>query len=214
MTGGKWKHMTGDCLDLIEQFPEKSFNLILTDPPYAMPATYYNGRNAKRRWSDTSIMQTWWRLVIETAWPLLKPNAMICVFCNAAALVAFYPPIFEKCSNVQVAVWDKDRIGLGRPLRNQTEFILCGSVGIGYAANKGKSNVFRFKSVTIQKRIHPAQKPTGLIKELVEHFCPVGGRVLDPFAGSLVTGQVCQSLGIECVTMEYDETDGNIGSLI
>ena len=33
----------GDCLDVMPTLGPKSVDLVLTDPPYAMPATYYQG---------------------------------------------------------------------------------------------------------------------------------------------------------------------------
>lgn len=42
---------------------------------------------------------------------------------------------------------------------------------------------------------YPTQKPKGIIKRLVVASCPRGGIVLDPFAGSGTTGEVCLESG-------------------
>ena len=51
---------------------------------------------------------------------------------------------------------------------------------------------------------HPTQKPTGVLRPLIEYSCPLGGVVLDPFAGSGSTGVAAQELGREYVLIEVD----------
>ena len=198
-------HIEGDCIKVMPTLKKGSFDLILTDPPYAMPATYYSARNASRRWSDSSIIQSWWRLFLDTALPLLTGDGVIAVFSNATALCAFYPEMYERMT-LQVAVWDKISLGMGVPLRNQMEFIIVGHVGKGYVENKGTSNIFRHKRVQPKDRVHLAQKPTSLISELVKLFCPPSGNVLDPFAGSRVVASACLPLGMSCTTIEWDDS--------
>ena len=97
----------------MRDLPRGHYDLLLTDPPYAMPATYYaspwNGKQsfkAKRRWSDTSIMSAWWRLVVERVVPLMKQNAMLAVFANGPAVAAFWPILHEATKGMPV-----DRMG-------------------------------------------------------------------------------------------------------
>lgn len=51
---------------------------------------------------------------------------------------------------------------------------------------------------------HPTQKPTGILRPLIEYSCPPGGTVLDPFAGSGSTGVAAHELGREAVLIEVD----------
>ena len=204
-------HYEGDCLQIMPTLTPESFDLLLTDPPYAMPATYYQGRNVIRRWSDTSIMQGWWRLVMKTAMPLMKPDGMVVVFANAGAISAFWPNMFEIMS-LSLAVWDKGSFGMGAPLRNTCEYMIIGSIGQHYIANRKTGNIFRYDRVHHKNRIHQAQKPAPLISDLVELFCPAKGNVIDPFAGSCSTATACQNLGRTCTTIEWesDEPDEQI----
>ena len=52
---------------------------------------------------------------------------------------------------------------------------------------------------------HPSEKPLDAIETLVECLCPVGGLVLDPFAGSGTTGLACKNLGRKAVLIEIEE---------
>ena len=206
--GALHTHIIGDCIQEMPKLQTCSFDLLLTDPPYAMPATFYEGRNPTRKWSDSSIMQAWWRMVIDTAIPLLKPDGMVAVFANANAVAAFWPCMYEKMK-LQLAVWDKGQIGMGRPLRNSCEFIIVGSLGDSFASNQGASNIFRFSRSSASSRTHQAQKPSDLIKHIVSLLCPDGGNVLDPFAGSCVTAGVCEESGRRCTTIEWDDDFDN-----
>ena len=50
--------------------------------------------------------------------------------------------------------------------------------------------------------IHPTQKPEAIVEPLIVNACPVGGVVLDPFAGSGTTGYVAQRLGRSAILIE------------
>lgn len=58
-------------------------------------------------------------------------------------------------------------------------------------------NWFEWKrdSQKIYPKIHPAQKPVGVLKRLIEIFTDEGDVVIDPCAGSGTTGRACQELG-------------------
>lgn len=53
-------------------------------------------------------------------------------------------------------------------------------------------------------KLHPTQKPVAALLPLVEAFCPVGGLVLDPFAGSGSSLVAAQHLGRDWLGMELD----------
>ncbi|HUJ09408.1 MAG TPA: site-specific DNA-methyltransferase [Verrucomicrobiae bacterium] len=53
---------------------------------------------------------------------------------------------------------------------------------------------------------HPARFPLGLAKFFISFLTKPGEVVLDPFAGSNVTGEAAESLGRKWVSVELDET--------
>ena len=201
------RRIEGDCLEVMRDLPRGSFDLLLTDPPNAMPASLYNSNWGKksRRWSDASIVTVWWRVFMSEAIPALKENAMMAVFASPASVAAMWPIMHEVTQNLQIAVWDKGSPGMGCPFSMATELIIVGSRGRTFRRHKGIANILRHKRIHPTKRVHQAQKPQGLLVELAQHLCPDGGRVLDPFAGSFSTEAACDSLGLECTSIEWGE---------
>lgn len=51
---------------------------------------------------------------------------------------------------------------------------------------------------------HPTQKPVALVEMLLRYACPVGGAVLDPFAGSGTTGLAARRIGADATLIELN----------
>ena len=51
---------------------------------------------------------------------------------------------------------------------------------------------------------HPTIKPLNLMKNLCRGFCPPGGTILDPFAGSGTTGQAASEEGFNAILIERE----------
>ena len=54
------------------------------------------------------------------------------------------------------------------------------------------------------ERLHPTQKPLGLMIDLVQQFTDPGDLVVDPFCGSGSTGVACVRLGRRFLGYEID----------
>jgi site-specific DNA-methyltransferase (adenine-specific) len=54
-------------------------------------------------------------------------------------------------------------------------------------------------------RTHPTVKPISLMSWLVSLICPVGGLVLDPFAGTGTTAAAARASGMQSLSIEADE---------
>jgi site-specific DNA-methyltransferase (adenine-specific) len=65
-------------------------------------------------------------------------------------------------------------------------------------------SIFRTSTKTA-KRTHPTEKPVALYKWLLERYCPEGGTVLDPTAGSFNAILAAQALSLHGIGIEKDE---------
>jgi site-specific DNA-methyltransferase (adenine-specific) len=57
---------------------------------------------------------------------------------------------------------------------------------------------------TRQKGQHPTAKPEELYKWLLERYCPEGGTMLDPTAGSFNSCWVAKKMGLKAIGIEKD----------
>jgi site-specific DNA-methyltransferase (adenine-specific) len=55
------------------------------------------------------------------------------------------------------------------------------------------------------RALHPTEKPIGLLDPLIRYACPVGGLVLDPFAGSGSTLDAARQAGRRAIGIEGHE---------
>lgn len=59
-----------------------------------------------------------------------------------------------------------------------------------------------FRDTLIRKHKHPYRKPYSLIEKLILLHCPIGGNMIDPFAGTFVSNEVCEKYGINSLCID------------
>jgi DNA modification methylase len=198
-------HLEGDCLKLLPTIPDKSVDVLLTDPPYSVMEDYEWDKK------DAEFYHHWLSLVK----PKLKDKYTGFIFCDARRLYEFedilrhYFPINNRI------IWIRKNMSMGRVVK--TNFISSYEV-IFYFGNREldlpkKWGVERFDSCEFatpqsnfnDKKLHPTQKPINLILQLANVGTHRGDVVLDLFAGSGVVGKACQLIGgLKCILIEKE----------
>ena len=106
-------------------------------------------------------------------------------------------------------VWDKDWIGPAGPqgLRSQHEICLVMPGGAAWKQpDRSQGDVLRIRASSSKPSGHPAEKPPALMARLLELAAPpTEGAILDPFAGSGVTGVIAKAAGRRCILIEAEE---------
>jgi site-specific DNA-methyltransferase (adenine-specific) len=181
----------GDCLELLPSIPMA--DAIITDPPYAVPTVVAQGRIVTRNIGDLTIIETAMRVYLRAALERLMHTGRAFIFCDST----FYPVLFRVLySEIQMAllVWDKGQIGMGREFRKSHELIIHGwkTETPIFGDGVGRPDVLKAAPVASEIRVHPAQKPTALLTELLR---PCGNVILDPFMGSGSTGVAALAAG-------------------
>jgi len=97
-------------------------------------------------------------------------------------------------------IWDKRQMGLGYTIRYSHESIAVLQKGTAIRPVKAIDSVIDYSSI---ERIHPHQKPVGLIRDLVDWVGSAA--ILDPFMGSGTTLVACQQLGRKGTGIELSE---------
>ena len=185
----------GDCLELMKEIPDKSIDLILTDPPYGKKAdkgTNGFGAAKNRRYKG--------------GWDSSRPCAEIFeeMFRISKNIICFGGNYFSDMlppSNCWI-FWDK---------KGDTAFqnpFADGELIYTTFKKPVKRIVFRqqgFITDSKDKRLHPTQKPSELVALLIEQYSKPGDIICDPFMGSGTTGIACVNTGRRFVGMELDQ---------
>lgn len=215
-----------DCLEGLRGIPNRSIDLIITDPPYGTTACK-------------------WDVVVpfDQLWPeykrILKPGAACLVFgsepfstlLRMSNLPEFkHDWIWEKEQganflNVRfqpykvheiISVFRCDRnhyhpqMGTGSPYISGkgTSGEVTGHVKKTQTQNHGTRyprSVLRYNTDKARGSLHPTQKPLALIEYLIQTYSSPGDTVLDPFIGSGTTAVACLKTGRNYIGFELDE---------
>jgi len=130
----------------------------------------------------------------------MKSHEMIYIFSKKRA---FYNRIDEKIEGKKLYT-RKDNANAVKSIQYD---ILKGIEEIRVGGEDGfrsPLSVLEFKT-NIKKGQHPTEKPKELYEFLLKRYCPEGGTVLDPTAGSFNSILVAKSLGLKGIGIEKDE---------
>lgn len=105
----------------------------------------------------------------------------------------------------QMIIWLKNQLVMSRKdYLSMYELIAYGWF------NKHKMERSKAKNVIYhprpaRSRLHPTQKPVGLLRKIIPNSTKVGDVVYDPFLGSGSIAVACEHLGRKCIGIELDE---------
>lgn len=183
-----------DCLVGLKALPDKSIDLILTDPPYGKNAdkgTNGFGAAKNRRYTGG------WDGMIP------PPELFKEMFRVAKNLIIFGGNYFGHLlppSNCWI-FWDKKGdVAFQNPFAD-------GELIYTTFKKPVKRIVFKqqgFITDSKDKRYHPTQKPTELVQQLIEMFSEPGQLICDPFLGSGTTAVAAVKSGRHYIGYEID----------
>lgn len=209
----------GDGIEAAVVMPDRSIDLLLTDPPYGISSRYTCESQVPRRlrkdgtdfimprgyfgdWDEAVDPHEW------TAVVLPKVAGWAVTFC-AQAQIGTYCDIFTDFGLVAVGpmVWQKTNpVPFNHKYKpvNAWEAVVVGKRPGTPFNGEMVHNVFVCKSPSPQQRIHPTQKPLPLVAEFVRLFSHTDDLVFDPFAGSATTVVAARQHGRRVVAYERD----------
>jgi len=180
-----------DCMEGLERIPDKSVNLVLTDPPYGISRKINCkgtrlGTTAKLDFDFgdwDKFNKKWFDLAVQ------KSNGWVMTFC-AKKDIGHYWDILEnnKYIAIDTLAWTKpDPLPFNAKTRflSAWEAIVVGKRPGTFFGSNYMHDVIKCQSPKNGNRIHPTQKPLKLIKELIELTTHNDEIVLDPFMGCL-----------------------------
>jgi DNA modification methylase len=105
----------------------------------------------------------------------------------------------------QMIIWLKNQPVMSRKdYLSSYELIAYGWFGKHKMERSKARNVIYHPRPT-KSKLHPTQKPVGLLRKIIPNSTKIGEVVYDPFLGSGSTAVACQHLGRKCIGIELDE---------
>lgn len=222
------KLYNGDCLEIMKEIPDKSIDLILTDPPYG---------TTQCKWDSIIPFDKMWEQLNR----IIKDNGAIVLFGSEPFSSALrmsnlkhykYDWIWDKkkggnplLSKIQpikitenISVFGKGKLNY-YPIMTKRDKVKfrgnCKKFNIElfnakFTENKSYSekypkNILEFSNACQKGKVHPTQKPTDLLEYLIKTYTNKGDKVLDFTMGSGSTGVACVNTNRDFIGIELDK---------
>lgn len=199
-----------DALDWLASKPAGCATVVVFDPPYAV-GTPVRGKEDGAAGSVFGPLSFLSRTLSETA-RTLRPGGVAVIFADwrRMADLAYIATTVGLRASTCLA-WTRKRPGTGGLFRSAWDPILIVSRGVPDALDRAAiRNVVEADYPT--KRRHPYEKPAEVFRHILPRIAQQGELVLDPFAGSGVSGQVAAELGLRWEGCDIDPMFARSGS--
>lgn len=198
-----------DCLEGLKEVPDKSVDLVITDPPYGISYSSARIKDKARRLGGILNDERPFTGFIEAALRVMKPTGAMFIFTRLDVQQAFIDEV-KRCGGrvKNVIIWDKGAHGMGdlkAAYGSRYESILFVAGADFKFPGKRPVDIVSVPKVPARKLVHPNEKPVTLIEKLIEDSTDPGAVVLDPFMGSGTTAVACIRTGRSFVGFELDE---------
>ncbi len=198
-----------DSLLHLSLLPERSVDLILTDPPYGQD--YSTGRQKKTVRNTTRIANDAGDLDIAKVMRefnrVAKPSSHCYIF-TSWKTIDLWKKEFERHFVLKnILIWSKDNHTAGDlhwSYAQSYEMILFGMKGRRKLHGRRDRDSVYYPKVKSHQQAHLLQKPESLIQYLIAKSSNLGDVVLDPFAGSGTVGACCARMQRSSIQFEID----------
>jgi len=191
------KVICGDCLKIMEEIPDKSIDLILTDPVWPNALKSLAG-------ADDS-----YSLFAAAAKHFLRLSDRLVVHLGCTSDPRFLLPIPKELPFIRIC-WlrysfpsFRGRILVGSDVAYA--FGIPPKSWPGHHLLPGECSGNSSKNIEIKKKIHPAIRNLSHVKYLVDKFSLPGDLILDPFAGSGTTVLAAKDLKRRFIAIEIEQ---------
>ena len=217
------KLYNGDCLELMKLIPDKSIDLILTDPPYKITARGNGGNSGgmfqKKEVNNGKVFKVN-DLEIEDWLPefyrVLKDGTHCYIMTNNKNITHYLSVIDSSLFHfIKNLIWVKDNKIMGQTYMSQFEYVIMLRKGKHKRINDcGQGDVLQIPNKKMKnlegKTIHDTEKPVKLNEILIANSSNEGETVLDPFMGVGSCGVACVNTNRNFIGIELDEGYYNI----
>ncbi len=211
--------LLGDAYELIKQVPDKSVDLIVTDPPYLLEGWHVGTGLFKDRvngyvenmMNQKDNLTEGFDISILDEFVRVMKGINIYLWCNKEQIYDYLTYfVKERKCRFEIIVWAKANPSPflnGHYLKDKEYCLFFWDDSIKVHPKYENGKTFYHTSVNMsdkRKYGHPTIKPSEIIRNLILNSSEEGGVVLDPFSGSGTTCAVAKSLGRQYLGFEIN----------
>lgn len=187
--GDGWRMLHGDFRERLEDLPDGSVDMIVTDPPYPaefLPLWSDLSKHAARVLTDDGVL-------VAVTGQIFLPDVMT----RLGEHLNFGWQYVEQLTGSNSRIMGRHLFQTWKPW-------------LAFTKNKWPSGRIEWHEDTLtesarSKTRYRWEQSTGPATELIDTLCPPGGTVLDPFTGSGTYGISARSVGRRFIGVEFDE---------
>ena len=172
-----------DCMDVMQDIPDKYFELAIVDPPYGLDINT-SGRLVKEKglkykdWDKTIPSPLYFKELSR-----ISQNQII-----------WGGNYFTLPATRGFIIWDKQ----------QPEGVSFASCEFAWSSFDRSAKTF-YQRPQGEKQFHPTQKPVQLYKWLLKTYAKQGDKILDTHSGSGSLAVACIDMGFQYLAIEKDK---------
>ncbi len=187
-----------DCINIIKQLPDKCVDLILTDPPYGINESSKNHKSRSKLAKAKDYGRKNWDNKIPEK---IYFDEMMRVSKRAIIFGGNYFVEYLKNSSCWI-VWDKNN--------GNNDFADCELAWTNFTTAVRKydwtwNGMLQQNMKNKDIRIHPTQKPRGLLEKILLDYSKENDLILDCFSGSGTTAVACYNTNRRFICIEKDK---------
>ncbi len=215
-----------DCMEGMKQLPDESIDLVVTDPPYKIVQggcsnkavtinacggilNKHDGDNIElvkkgKIFNHNEIQFNEW---LPEIYRVLKDNSHCYIMINGRNLAELQMEAEKVGFRFHnIIAWDKGNATPNKWYMQRLEFILFLFKGEAKNINNmGTTTLLQVPNIKRGTKLHPTEKPTDLMKILIENSSKENDLVLDPFMGIGSTALACKETGRNFIGFELDK---------
>src|SRR3990167_2251014 len=202
----------GDCLEILPQFPDKSFDLVLTDPPYGVNyegGHFHSGdvKIVRKREKLVNDQENIYSYLFKEIYRLLGDGSggAYVFYADSFSEYVFPPLPFEK---YQMLIWGKSNARyaamMARYKHNFEPFIWLQKPPSKWRGKSTETSLWWMKA-NATNFFHPTQKPLDVIKRMIINSSDENNIILDPFLGSGTTAVAAKQLNRRFIGIEISK---------
>ena len=221
-----WTLHEGDCLDIMPKLPDKSVDMILCDLPYGTTACKWDVIIPFE-----PLWEQYERLIKNNGAIVLTASQPFTSLLITSNLKLFrYEWVWDKKTHNNFCRCNKEPLkrhenivvfsngdpkyypqkSIGKPYRTTSNPRCVPGKTSGTppkpttTINSGDRFPISIQVFTLDKKVHPTQKPVALFEYLIRTYTKISDTVLDNCAGSGTTGVACENTGRNSILIERE----------